>query len=1233
MMGALAIKGRKTATWKRALSLAIALVVICEVLGSAPPQTAQASGPVGDVISNYPYNPATNATTIDELAYNKVDHNDASVLQADGRPLQGYEQAYTQAESAKWNGGVATPDHVVLSGSKISFYGYGIMPYMDYVFAPAEAATSSGSSFTLIPDNMNFHSFSETGYLFNGEMTQQGANTYYTGYALILSCANDAGMQERDPNAQNTASLRLYYINNERWDTENFTPGTVATTRTLIATIKTGIHNLDPTPFRVSTEIDPTTRAVKVYVDGTLVATVTNPIGGANGPQGFGYYTGYYAHDCNILTRISYEDATINVEAIPPTPTTSTVNFVEQGTGTVLRIPETEDGVAGQKYKITQPLTVIGKDDGITYYLVGNDYSGPNRSDITRRYAADPASNVTTLYYSAATDLKSQPPRKDARVNGGDWDAGAPDAPVSVAAGDTIDYTVTAYAPSTPTAMIMQGSSGAATTTDWLNQTGTSTVRPTGSTLSGPLQKGQISSASFVDLPDDLTYSAADPASAVKQFLANRSDWAGQAILEAWDATETNTTINPNVATSRVIAWITADGSGGYNLYIGGQAGVLMSASTALSFLFNNFSRMSTCNLDQFNTASARNMYDMFYGCSNLTSLDLSSFNTSAVTNMSMMFSGCSSLTSLDLSSFNTAAVTDMSLMFFNCPNLTSLDVSNFNTSAVTTMVSMFYNCSSLTSLDVSSFNTSAVTSMINMFFGCSGLTSLDVRNFNTSAVTNMSGMFNNCNRLTSLDVSSFNTSAVKDMSNMFYGCSSLTSLDVRSFNTSAVTTMASMFYGCSSLTSLDVRSFNTSAVTTMSYMFSYCSGLTSLDLRSFNTSSVTNMSYMFYRCPSLTSLDVSSFNTSVVTSMSWMFGYCSSLTSLDVSSFNTSAVKDMSVMFFQCSSLTNLNLSNFNTSAVTNMANMFYGCSSLTSLDVSSFNTSAVTNISYMFRDCSNLTSLDLSNFNTSAVTNMSYMFFGCKNLNSLAINHFDVSKVNMFDAMFASCTQLTSLDLSYWSLGAVATATTTTMFQGCNQLTDLYLESAPLDQLTTTQPAWFSNNTVTVHVGSVVARDWVAAQSTQPGGGIVIDSVPDPALRPQPTNWQDSYKPAGSAWMDSYDPADPDAWRDFLTDWQDSYKPPAASGSGGGGWTTISDDIPEGLSIKSVSGTESADSLDDAITWQVSGQSVTWSVPNSMLPATVTVTVTVDTGLEDGKTFDNIAYVGSDPTNLTYH
>ncbi len=314
-----------------------------------------------------------------------------------------------------------------------------------------------------------------------------------------------------------------------------------------------------------------------------------------------------------------------------------------------------------------------------------------------------------------------------------------------------------------------------------------------------------------------------------------------------------------------------------YKLYVGQEGGVVANANS--SYLFYNFTNLTSIDFNHFDTSIVTSMSNMFNSCSSLTRLDLSNFNTSSVTDMSNMFSRCSGLTNLDLSNFNTSSVTNMSNMFNSCSSLTSLDISNFNTSSVTTMYQLFYSCSSLTRLDVSSFNTSSVTSMASMFSGCSGLTNLDLSNFNTSSVTSMA--------------------------NLFSGCSGLTSLDISNFNTSNVTIMQTMFSRCSSLTSLDVSNFNTSSVTSMSGMFNSCSSLTNLDVSNFNTSSVTNMSNMFDSCSSLTSLDVSNFNTSIVTTMRSMFSGCSNLVTIYVSSnFDTDAVTDSKYMFNNCAKL-----------------------------------------------------------------------------------------------------------------------------------------------------------------------------------------------------------------------------------------------------------------------------------------------------------------------------------------
>lgn len=111
---------------------------------------------------------------------------------------------------------------------------------------------------------------------------------------------------------------------------------------------------------------------------------------------------------------------------------------------------------------------------------------------------------------------------------------------------------------------------------------------------------------------------------------------------------------------------------------------------------------------------------EMFYQCSRLTSLDLNNFDTSNVTDMSYMFCMCEYLYPLDVSNFDTSNVTDMSAMFESCgflTQLTSLDVSNFDTSKVTNMSYMFQDCGSLYSLKMLG-NISKVTSFSNMFYG-----------------------------------------------------------------------------------------------------------------------------------------------------------------------------------------------------------------------------------------------------------------------------------------------------------------------------------------------------------------------------------------------------------------------------------------------------------------------------------------------------------------------------------
>ena len=912
--------------WTRAINLVLTGAMILSLFGSVAPPAAQASQPAGDVIFNYPYAPApkTSPTSPKDIDWNySADHT-------------GYDQAYTQAFSEQYNGG-ATPDHVVLSddlrtAGTVAFYGYGAQPNMDYIFTTAAPGVVQGLSFVMHPVNMDFHTLSETGYLFNGQLSKQGSATYYTGYAVILSSASDPGMQESDQAAGAAAALRVYYLDQEPWSTENFKPGTTLSTRTLIATIKTGINNLDSTPYRVSVEIDPATRAFKVYVDGDLQVSVdatqvkggTGGTAGPAGPAGFGFFTGYYAHSCTILTRISYENISIITRAASADDapdTDCTVRFLESGTNKEIRTPETETGVIGQRYRIVQPRKITY--GGATYYLARNSANAPIQSDLTLSYDKNAANNVTTLYYInlAGGSLESQEllaraPEKSARVNGGVWSRPATDSPAPVTAGSRIDYNITAYRPPEMVGRPMMTYGGMAmNNTSWWNQANGTT--PTGSTLTA-VDRMLVSTITFVDLPEHF-----DPdANVADLFLATYPSWHGRPVLRAWDATET-TAVNPDRNLQRVVAWVTAGNvAGAYDVYVGGRGGVWMSAYTGASYLFNNFY--------------------------NVTSIDFTHFHTDQAVNMSYMFNyfANSSTTPpiMDLSNFDTSRVTDMRYMFyFYAHNATTppiLDLTHFNTSRVTDMSFMFSNYAYATKgpapvvLDLTHFDTSQVTNMSNMFNGFALYSTtapvLDLTHFNTSRVTNMSGMFTYVGYAATtpvtLDLTHFDTSSVTDMSDMFayFGYSNTSRepllLDLTHFDTSRVTNMANMFrslaYNAPTPPVLDLTHFDTSRVTNMSCMFQYYA----------------------YKTETPPDLDLSRFDTSKATSMLGMFsGYAySSLVpfSLDLQWFKIGAAAggtDVNQMFLGCPQLIELHLESgvFRSAApatITNSTNMFYG-------------------------------------------------------------------------------------------------------------------------------------------------------------------------------------------------------------------------------------------------------------------------------------------------------------------
>jgi uncharacterized repeat protein (TIGR01451 family) len=420
------LNSRKIAT--KLTALALVLVTIASVLTVNIWNMGDTKAdPVGyDVITNYPsiYTPPGSGVVTEIplaiLNWNKtIDH-------------PGYERAYT-AERSQYYNGTATPNHVVLDNSTIRFMGYGVEPYMDIYFTDDYIGDFDSASFTMRPRNMNFHSFSESGFLFNGSFG--GANNeYYTGYAVILKCGNMEGMM-----AGGIGTMSLVYMQNERMNGNSYSPGTLASTRTLIATIKRGIETLSTAPYDIRIEYR-NDGGFALMLDGQLAAEVLVPKTNA---KGLGFFTGYYEHNCSILSVVQYENVSVGIKDFEPEETSARVqfvNFLEKDNPTthgIIADEQTKDGLFEDKFKVTPPATIAG----YKYYRADRVKLDP----IT--YQRNPAENLVILYYLPDDYSLLE---KHAGVNGQTVDGthdGTAAEPEHVDLNDYIDYEITFNAP------------------------------------------------------------------------------------------------------------------------------------------------------------------------------------------------------------------------------------------------------------------------------------------------------------------------------------------------------------------------------------------------------------------------------------------------------------------------------------------------------------------------------------------------------------------------------------------------------------------------------------------------------------------------------------------------------------------------------------------------------------------------------------------------------------------
>ncbi len=381
--------------------------------------------------------------------------------------------------------------------------------------------------------------------------------------------------------------------------------------------------------------------------------------------------------------------------------------------------------------------------------------------------------------------------------------------------------------------------------------------------------------------------------------------------------------------------------------------------NTGRTEIFSGF--LKDCNalaqitgVENWQTANALEMDNMFNNCFVLDNLDLSGWDMSNVHSVKNMFRYCHALKNFDASTWKLDSVTDMAQMFLHCRSLVELKINSWGLGKEAWRLYLtFGNCANLEVLEVGDWDISGITDLTGTFQHCYKLKTIDVARWDTSNVTTMHGTFNACTGLEELDISNWDVRKVTNFTMMFQGKGSnamdmkIKKLDVSKWEPNSAERIGHMFYGCAQLTELDLSGWNMPNLYTTSHMFADCINLEVIDVSGWRTGEKwLSMDAMFNDCRKVKFLDVSSFTTSGVTEFSQIFEACWALEEIKgLENWDTSNGKSFDQTFLSCGSLKELNLSSFDTGNAcygnkhlngdvsTGFSQMFSGCNSLQKL------------------------------------------------------------------------------------------------------------------------------------------------------------------------------------------------------------------------------------------------------------------------------------------------------------
>ncbi len=190
--------------------------------------------------------------------------------------------------------------HITFSNSNttINFFGYGVNPYLDFLYMPNTEANNKIFTFTMDESQISYHTAKGAGFLFNTSYSYNSGNRLISGYYILIGQYN----------------VELYKLDNV--SVSQFTNGGN------YGTLLTSVAKPSGTVRYLKLVASPTQVSLAQYTDATYATLSSGGQIFSNyalttnyGSFGFGPIAAYNSHSCSQETRVSFSDLKMVAES------------------------------------------------------------------------------------------------------------------------------------------------------------------------------------------------------------------------------------------------------------------------------------------------------------------------------------------------------------------------------------------------------------------------------------------------------------------------------------------------------------------------------------------------------------------------------------------------------------------------------------------------------------------------------------------------------------------------------------------------------------------------------------------------------------------------------------------------------------------------------------------------------------------------------------------------------